>query len=139
MKLPTRQDHETFVDVEGWQQVRNARGGTGGHHATYELGLPDGRLLRTRISHPPNRTTYGPQLWSHILRDQLEVGNDEFWDCVQNKVLPDRGTAPTAANAVPAQVVHQLIHSVGVPETDVARMSRQEAIQRLQQYWSGLG
>jgi hypothetical protein len=47
---------------------------TGTHHVTYELDLPDGRILRTRISHPPGRTTYGPSsLWAHVPRDQLQV------------------------------------------------------------------
>ena len=51
----TRQDHEKFCGAEGWGLVRDARGRTGTHHVTYELGLPDGRVLRTRISHPVDR------------------------------------------------------------------------------------
>ncbi|BCB87816.1 hypothetical protein [Phytohabitans suffuscus] len=48
-------------------------------HVTYELTLSDGRVLRTRVSHPVDRTTYGPSIWSHILRDQLDVTNAVFW------------------------------------------------------------
>lgn len=43
---------------------------------------PDGRVLRTRVSHPVDRTDYGKSLWSHILRDQLEVSEAQFWECV---------------------------------------------------------
>jgi hypothetical protein len=139
VKLGTRQDHETFVTIEGWEQVRNAHGTRGGHHTTYELVTPTGEILRTRISHPPDRTTYGADLWSHILRDQLKVTSDEFWGCVDNKVTPDRGAPPQPPAALPVQIVYQLIHTVGVPEAEVARMSREEAISRLNDYWSGLG
>jgi hypothetical protein len=139
VKLGTRQDHETFVTIEGWERVRNARGTRGSHHTTYELVTPNAEILRTRISHPADRTTYGADLWSHILRDQLKVTNDEFWRCIDDKVTPDRGTRPRPPTALPVQIVYQLIHTVGVPEAEVARMSRAEAISRLNDYWSGLG
>ncbi|MDQ1515900.1 MAG: hypothetical protein QOE80_1730 [Actinomycetota bacterium] len=32
----------------------------------YELDLPDGRTLRTRIPHPPDRTDHGASLFAHI-------------------------------------------------------------------------
>src|SRR4051794_37351203 len=79
---PTRDHHDRFCRIEGWRQVRNARGGTGTHHVTYELDLPDGRILRTRISHPVDRSTYGPAIWNHVLRDQLQVDEATFWACV---------------------------------------------------------
>jgi hypothetical protein len=139
VKLGTRQDHETFVTIEGWEQIRNARGRTGSHHATYELATPTGELLRARISHPPDRTTYGAALWSHILRDQLKVTDDEFWNCVDNKMAPDRGAPPLPARALPAQIVHQLIHTVGGPENEVAHLTREQALSRLNEFWSNLG
>lgn len=58
---------------------------------TYELTLHDGRVLRTRISHPVDRTVYGAAMWAHILRDQLDVEEAEFWACVLDGTLPDRG------------------------------------------------
>ncbi|UWZ36223.1 hypothetical protein Drose_35075 [Dactylosporangium roseum] len=104
---------------------------------TYELALPDGRILRTRISHPPDRSTYGPSIWSHILRDQLDVTEDVFWNCLRTGVTPARGKpeAPTA-EPIPAEVVHLLITRVGLPEPDVARMTKDEAIARLNQHWA---
>lgn len=134
---PTRQDHQKFCELEGWKRVRTARGRTGTHHLTYELVLPDGRILRTRISHPPDRSTYGPGIWSHILRDQLDVTEDVFWDCVRNGATPARGRPePPAAEPIPAEVVHLLIARVGLTEPDVAGMTRDEAIARLNQYWA---
>ena len=47
------------------------------HHRTYELSLWDTRVLRARESKPVDKTTYQPSMWSHILRQQLEVTADE--------------------------------------------------------------
>jgi hypothetical protein len=131
---PTRKDHQNFCLNERWTQVRNPRG-NGGHHVMFELTLPDGQVLRTRISHPPNRQTYGPSLWAHILRDQLDVGEDEFWACVREKKLPQRGRSEPTTPSIPAGVVAQLL-SHGVEESDVRLMSRAEAIERLNLIWS---
>ena len=133
---PTRESHEKFCVTEGWQQVRDARGRTGTHHVTYELTLPDGRVLRTRISHPVDRSTYGPSLWSHILRDQLQVSEEGFWKCVQHGVVPDRGVPKPPSTALPAELVHLLISRVGLPETEVAAMTKDEAVSRLHRYWT---
>jgi hypothetical protein len=133
---PTRKDHEAFCAAEGWQRVRDARGRTGTHHVTYELTLPDGRILRTRISHPADRSGYGPSLWSHILRDQLQVTEQEFWVCVRENIKPGRGVPELPAAALPADLVHMLIARVGLPEADVAAMSKDQAVVRLQQYWT---
>lgn len=103
---------------------------------TYELGLFDGRILRTRVSHPADRTTHGAGIWSHILRDQLEVAEGEFWSCVLDGDLPDRGTPEPSPNALPADLVHLLINRVGLADDVVARMDRNEAVTRLQRYWA---
>jgi hypothetical protein len=133
---PTRQDHEKFCRVEGWRAVRNARGRTGTHHVTYEFDLPDGRILRTRISHPPDRTDYGPAIWAHILSDQLGVSEEEFWDCVRAGRKPDRG-APVLPDApLPADLVYLLISRVGLTDAEVAKMTRDDAIVRVQRYWT---
>lgn len=133
---PTRKDHDTFCRVEGWRLVRDARGRTGTHHVTYELDLPDGRILRTRISHPVNRSNYGQSLWRHILRDQLHVEEADFWACVQDGTKPPRGLPELPAQALPADLVHLLISRVGLDETEVAAMSKQDALARLQRYWA---
>ncbi|MGP9722956.1 cytotoxic translational repressor of toxin-antitoxin stability system [Corynebacterium sp. AOP40-9SA-29] len=131
---PNRKDHRTFCITELWSEVRNARGRTS-HHLTFELSLPDGRVLRTRISHPPGRKTYGDSMWGHILRDQLEVTQEEFWRCVKDGILPDRGRAVAPENSVPAGVVGQLL-AHGVPENEIRGMSREQAIARLNDIWS---
>ncbi|WP_197680072.1 hypothetical protein [Microlunatus soli] len=120
--------------TEGWVQVRNARGNTGDHWI-YELTLPDGRTLRTRVSHPVNRDTYGAAMWAHILREQLDVDEPAFWACVQDKVMPERGSLEPPEDAIPAGVVAQLL-SNGVPDVEIQDMSRTDAIRRLNEIWS---
>ncbi|GAA4856630.1 cytotoxic translational repressor of toxin-antitoxin stability system [Saccharopolyspora cebuensis] len=136
---PTRRDHETFCRVEQWRRVRDARGRTGTHHVTYELALPDGRTLRARISHPVDRSGYGPSMWRHVLRDQLHVEEGEFWACVRDGVVPDRGVPAPPRTAVPADLVHLLISRVGLDEAEVAGMTKDEAAARMQRYWTGGG
>lgn len=133
---PTRKDHQAFCDAEGWARVRDARGCTGTHHVTFEFALPDGRVLRTRISHPVDRTDCGPSLWNHILRDQLLVTEAEFWACVRDGAVPTRGVPEIPAAALPADVVHLLMSRVGLTEAEVAAMTKDEAVARLQRYWT---
>ncbi|WP_307849527.1 cytotoxic translational repressor of toxin-antitoxin stability system [Qaidamihabitans albus] len=116
--------------------MRDARGRTGTHHVTYELDLVDGRVLRTRISHPVDRSTYGPSLWRHILRDQLDVDDAQFWACVRDGVKPERGVPEPPAQALPAELVYLLISRVGLEESEVAAMNKDEAVARLQRYWT---
>jgi hypothetical protein len=133
---PTREARGAFCRTEGWQPARNARGQTGTHHVTYELQLHDGRVLRTRISHPVNRETYGEHLWTHILRDQLDVDQATFWVCVQDGKKPDRGAPEAPPEALPADLVHLLLTRVRLSEAEVAAMSKEEAIARMQRYWA---
>ncbi len=133
---PTRADHDKFCRVEAWTPVRDATGRTGTHHVTYELALPDGRILRTRISHPPNRTTYGAGLWAHILRDQLDIDEAAFWAAVRDGVKPPRGAPAVPAETLPAELALLLVNRVGLKREQVAAMTKAEAIERLNRYWT---
>ncbi|MBS9534231.1 cytotoxic translational repressor of toxin-antitoxin stability system [Mycobacterium sp. M1] len=133
---PTRADHDKFCRVEGWTRVRDAAGRTGTHHVTYEFVLPDGRILRTRISHPPNRTGYGARIWAHILRDQLCVDEATFWAAVRDGAVPMRSRATLQADPLPTEVAVLLVNRVGLTREQVAAMSRAEAIEQLNRFWS---
>jgi hypothetical protein len=63
--------------------------------------------LRTRISKPINKSEYATSMWAHILRSQLDVTADAFWFCVNDKLIPDRGSpkTPDAQRAVPLFLV----------------------------------
>ena len=132
----TRTDHENFCITEGWAERKRATGQRGTHHVNYEFALPDGRILYTRISHPVDRTGYGPSIWSHILRDQLAVTAEEFWACVEDKVLPDRQELQIPAETIPIGVVRVLIVEAHIPEAQVQAMTKTEAIQRLAEFYT---
>ena len=73
-------------------------------------------------------------MWSHILRDQLDVSIAEFWACVNDGRLPDRGSLPERhAEAIPLGVVAALVNVFRIPEDEVRAMTKAEAIQRLAQ------
>lgn len=129
---PNRADHHRFVQREGWRSVPST------HHKTFELTLPDGRILRTRISRPPDWTTYGPRLWAHVLRDQLAVTEEEFRACVDDGRVPDRGPARHAPDpaTIPVEVARLLIERVGLRREDLVGMTRVEAVARLAAYWT---
>lgn len=134
----SRADHMRFCQNEGWDEVRNARGKSVQHHLTFELPLSDGRILRTRISRPADDTTYGPGLWRTILGEQLCLSEREFWACVTDKEPPDRGTTDPEPpeDALPAQLVFQLIRVARIPEEQVAKMTMEEAMAAMAGHWS---
>lgn len=137
-RAASRRQHKQFCDTEGWEEVKNARGKPVRHHITYELRLADGRILRTRVSRPANFESYGPSLWTAILRDQLDTTEDQFWDCVDRGVQPPRPGqhGPVPAKALPAGLVHQLLYTLGLGEEQVANLSKDEAVALMTEHWS---
>ena len=75
-------------------------------------------------------------MWSHILRDQLGVDEATFWACVQSSIAPERGVITPPAAALPADLVHLLLNRLHLSESEVASLSKQEALQRLTDSWS---
>ena len=133
---PSPDDHRRFCETEGWQRVRSASGRRSTHHETYELALPTGDVLRARMSRPPDRTVYGSGLWSHILRDQLQVSQQEFRPCVNDGVVPLRSQPVAPGPSIPAEVLYLLKQRVGLRDDQLADMTADEPIERLQQYWT---
>ncbi|GAA1856334.1 hypothetical protein GCM10009715_00130 [Paeniglutamicibacter psychrophenolicus] len=138
-RLGGRDDHEKFCLTERWELLMNARGKPVRHHATYRLVLDDGRILRTRISRPVDRTTYSASIWNHILQDQLMVDEEEFWACVEGGVLPPRGAVHEPSMALPLALVWQLTRTAGIAEELVAKMTKEQAVQALNEYWMSQG
>lgn len=111
--------------------VSDARGRAAGHHVTFKLVLPSGDVLRTRISRPVDRSTYAPSMWSHILRDQLRVSVTEFWACVLDGELPNRGGTVVPDSALPLHLVARLVRELGLSRDEVAGLSADEAVRLL--------
>lgn len=141
MRLPTFAELRKFVETEGWEDKdRKSRKKTGAHHR-YTLTLGTGEVLYTRISHGSGQVG-DPNLWRHILRDQLQVTGDDFWACVDRGVKPPRPQPEAPAgerSALDAKLVRNLIRRVGLSEADVAALTREEAIARWQAFLSSGG
>lgn len=127
---PTGEDHDDFCTNEKWNLVRGSTGKPVTHHQTYELTLWDSRILRTRISRPVDRTDYSARMWSHILREQLEVTADVFWSCARDGVLPDRGAPEVLPprKTVPLYLVRELSR-LGVAEEEILTLDAAGAAQ----------
>ena len=128
----TRDDHDTFCEAARWSLVRGATGRPVQHHRTYELTLWDGRILRTRISQPVDGSEYASSLWSHILREQLAVTNVEFWACVRERALPDRGEPELAPprQSVPLYLYREL-QAFGLADIEILDLDAAGAAERL--------
>lgn len=50
-------------------------------------------------------------------------------------VLPDRGEVQRR-ETIPAALVHLLINTIGLPDREVAAMSKEAAIARANEYWT---
>ena len=135
-RAASRREHQRFCEIERWTEVLNARGKPTQHHITYELALGDGRILRTRISRPANTDTYGKNLWSHILDDQLHVTQDEFWDCVDNKRPPKRTPPahPPDIAVLPASLAYQLVHTLQLTSDEIEALTLDEAARLMTEY-----
>lgn len=79
-------------------------------------------------------------MFTHILRDQLEVTREEFWDCVSNGHVPRRGTTVTSSSnpGLPLKLALELerlgqgaeaIGSLGIAEAEelLARLYQQDS------------
>lgn len=132
---PTREHHDDFCVTEKWQLVRGSTGRPVTHHRTYELPLDSGAVLRTRISKPIDRSTYGPSMWSHILRDQLVATADEFWACVTEGQLPPRGVVQPVSTALPLHLVNELVTRLGMLPDKAIALTKEQALESLRQYW----
>ncbi|WP_205762028.1 hypothetical protein [Arthrobacter mobilis] len=80
-----------------------------------------------------DRTTYRGSIWNHVLKDQLEVTEEQLWACAHDGVLPNRGLPDAQAEAVPLALVRQLI-GAALPEDDVAAMTKEQAIRASADY-----
>ena len=137
-RVASRREHQRFCEIEGWQEVRNSRGRPTRHRITHEFVLTDGRVLRTRISRPANTDEYGKGMWSHILDDQLQVTEAEFWECVDNKNPPQRTPSDASSDTVrlPAQLAYQLVHALNLTNDEIAALSLEEAMKLLNEFWA---
>jgi hypothetical protein len=125
--LATFGDLKTYVEHDGWTGEPNLARGSArtGDHWRYRKDLPDGTILRTKVSHGlPDEIGIG--LFKHILRDQLRVTEDQFWNVVRGRAT-EAEAPPPQAETIPGWLVQRLILTVGLREQEVRAMTVDEA------------
>ena len=87
---PSRRDLQAFVRADLWEPKQTATGKAHGDHDRYRKRLPDGSVLNTKISDPVDNTSLGT-LWESTIRSmQLQVTEEQFWDCIASGKPVDR-------------------------------------------------
>lgn len=126
--MATFGDLKAFVERDGWAEEPNlARGRVRtGDHRRYRKELPDGSILRTKVSHGLG-DEIGIDLFRHILRDQLRVSEGRFWDVVRGTAKEVADAPPPSARTVPGWLVQRLILTVELREDEVGAMTVDEA------------
>jgi hypothetical protein len=127
--LATFGDLRTYVEQDGWTEEPNLARGRArtGDHRRYQKQLADGTVLRTKVSHGA-RDEIGTDLFKRVLRDQLRVSEDHFWDVVRGRATeaePD--AAPPHVSTIPGWLVQRLIETAGLPEGEVRAMTAEQA------------
>jgi len=134
---PRFSDLRRFCEIDGWEELKGARGKRGDHFR-YRKALPDGRILRTKASHGGGEIG-DPGLWRRIWREQLGLECEEqFWEALRAGEPVDHGAAepsPPAGPSIPAWVVAGLLRE-GVPEAEIRELDAGEAQRRLEERWS---
>jgi hypothetical protein len=131
-------DHRKFVETEGWAKKGTATSSKKtGDHFRYTLTLSTGDVLFTRVSHGSGQLD-DAKLIKAIFRIQLEVTEADFYRCVENGILPPRPqTIPERfAEGLDATLVRNLIRKVGLSQTQVAKMSKEQAVAAWNKYLS---
>jgi hypothetical protein len=133
MPKPTFADIRRFCEIDGWERTTSARGKTG-DHIRYRKVLPDGTILRTRVSHGRGQIR-DPGLWRRIWKDQLGLESEEqFWQTLRRRKAVERGRPQPSGPSLPGWLYRRLAVDVGVPEREIAAMSLDEARARLNEF-----
>lgn len=141
MRLPTFAELKRFCVVDGWHDHDARRGAkTGDHHRCVKV-LRDGTHLYTRVSHGSG-TIGSPGLFAHILRVELRVNAEQFWLAVDKGVAParpgDESRTP-ATDALPYDLVDNLLRKVGLSLGEINTMSKEDAVAAWQEWLTRRG
>ena len=140
MRLPTYGQHHRFCEVDDWHDKDAGSAKKKGDHHRYVKTLPDGTPLFTRVSHGSGQYR-SPSFWAMILREQLQITEEQFWEAVEKGIPPVRPTTepePPGDEPLPMSLVTQLRFAVGLSIHEIGSMTLQEAEARLAEWEASL-
>jgi len=102
----------------------------------YEKTLDDGRVLQTHLSHSGQETMSAGR-FSGILRHQLEVSREEFWQCVRLRKPVTRAVEVDEGPVEhEAWVVAVLVEELHMTPEELEALSPEEAQRLVGDHWS---
>jgi hypothetical protein len=121
---------DAFCEADGWDQVRMDTG-----HYFWTKALDDGTVLQTHRSMDAGKRI-APNVFTQILRRQLQVSKDQFGEAIRTRQPVDRPTdLGDAAPEYEGWVVQQLVRS-GLSEDAIRQMTPDEAKALVYEQWS---
>lgn len=131
---PTHGDLEEFLKADGWAEVTH--GGSRQRYIFFEKVLAGDRLLRTHISHDRGKTM-SAGVFSQILKEQLEVSRQEFWETIRNGEPVSRPVETDEIEVFehPAWVVNVLVGEMHMSAADLAELSTEDAERLVHEHW----
>jgi hypothetical protein len=141
MRPLTHTNHRKFARTEGWTKKGTASSSKKtGDHFRYTLMLSTGDILFTRISHGSGELA-DPKLIREIFRNQLVVTEADFYRCVEKGILPPRpqDIPEATVEGLEAKLVMNLIRKVGLSQSQVAEMTKVQAVDAWNKYLSKSG
>jgi len=136
VKTPTHAQLRRFCQVDGWVDLTQEAGRKRRHHLRFAKVLADGRTLYTRIS-LGSGSIEDHALFTHILRDQLEITEEQFWAAVDQGVPPTRPGSRQAERPPGAYLEYGLVKGLlqaGYTQQQIATMGKDEGVELLDYY-----
>lgn len=135
MSVPSFGDIERFCKIDGWQQDTGV-GGPRQRHIRYEKQVAGQAALRTQISHDRSSTP-SPGRWKAILRNQLKVTEEQFWEALRSGDQVDRSPPPLPPQPVPVDDwVREGLRREGLRDDEIESLGPVEAQKELHRRWS---
>lgn len=126
---PTWAHIDDFCRADEWMEVRET------DHVHWEKLLPSGEVLKTHRSFASDKAI-SPGRFGVILREQLKVSRDAFWQAIDTGKPVDRPVElEEEAPEYPAWVVFGLA-KYGVREEEIRKMTPEEAEKLLAEKWA---
>jgi len=132
VKTATWADLARFFKADVWVEDRR----TG--DIRYEKVLDSGDVLRSKRPSGKTDEAISKDLFGAILRIQLRVSSQEFWDCIESGTpvaRPGRPLEPPST-ALPLWLARRLHAELGLREAEIAGMTEAEARRLLDDFRS---
>lgn len=133
MSAPTWGDLVAFCKADKWEPPRQTK------HAVYKKVLADGTALQTEASRGKDADNIGAGHFHFILRVELQVSEDEFWEAIRTGEPASRPAHPARRPLPPkpdAGLVFQLRKHLHLTDQEIGALSEDEAVELINEYYS---